>query len=471
MERKLSNPWQAGQFRGNPPGMSILIPLIIFFAAANSHAYMSTSDSSSTTITITWTAPGDDGIEGTASQYDIRYSTSTITEANWDQASQVTGEPSPQPAGSQESFTVTELEPNTTYYFAIKTVDEALNWSGLSNNASGTTGNEEIAPAVIENLLASNPTGSSITLTWTAPGDDVNEGTASEYDIRYSTSIITEANWNSAIQVTGEPSPQPAGNQESFTVSGLASNTTYYFAIKTADEVPNWSGLSNNASELTSDIIPPAAIDNLQAFSGDSIGDIEICWTAPGDDSLVGMVSNYIIKTSTELITDSTWDFSLAFGDPPAPMESGSLQTWTITGLEPGQLYYVAMKSVDDFFNVSGLSNVDSAVAKFNPSNVDNDIIASLPAEFSLAQNYPNPFNPSTNISFGLPQTSYVLLEIFDTMGKRVATLADQILQAGVHICRWDGSNSSGYPVTAGVYFCRLQADNFIAAKKMVLIK
>jgi PKD repeat protein len=92
---------------------------------------------------------------------------------------------------------------------------------------------------------------SSIMLTCTAPGDDGKVGTASEYDIRYSTSEITEANWDSANQCTGEPAPQTAGSSEIFIATGLSPDSTYYFALKTADEVPNWSGLSNVAQGAT----------------------------------------------------------------------------------------------------------------------------------------------------------------------------------------------------------------------------
>jgi subtilisin family serine protease len=95
-----------------------------------------TSDS----VTLEWTATGDDGSYGTAYLYDLRYRMDgPVTEENWDTATQVPGEPLPQPAGSLESFTVTPLWPNTTYHFAIKAVDEAGNPSGISNSPSATT--------------------------------------------------------------------------------------------------------------------------------------------------------------------------------------------------------------------------------------------------------------------------------------------------------------------------------------------
>ena len=101
---------------------------------------------------------------------------------------------------------------------------------------------------------------SSIVLTWTAPGDDGNVGTASEYHITYFTSLINDANWDLAIQCSGEPAPQLAGSTETFVVTGLSAGITYYFALKTADEVPNWSGLSNVASGTTETLIAKPVI-------------------------------------------------------------------------------------------------------------------------------------------------------------------------------------------------------------------
>ncbi|HUW82091.1 MAG TPA: Calx-beta domain-containing protein, partial [Phycisphaerae bacterium] len=206
----------------------------------------------SASIDLAWTAPGDDGSTGTAQSYDVRYSTSAITEGNWASATQVSGEPAPMPAGTAQGVTVSGLSPGTTYYFAMKTSDEVPNVSGLSNVPNETTtAPDTTAPAAVTDLATSNPTGGSIDLGWTAPGDDGSSGTASSYDIRYSTSSIDEGNWGSAIQVSGEPSPAVAGTPQGMTVSGLNLETTYYFALKTADEVPNISSLSNVASGTT----------------------------------------------------------------------------------------------------------------------------------------------------------------------------------------------------------------------------
>jgi hypothetical protein len=89
------------------------------------------------------------------------------------------------------------------------------------------------------------PVTFSVDLQWTAPGDDGNVGGGHLYDLRMSTQPITSANFGAAIQVTGLQKPSLAGSRERFSVTGLESGTTYYFAIKTRDEAGNWSPMSN----------------------------------------------------------------------------------------------------------------------------------------------------------------------------------------------------------------------------------
>jgi len=84
-------------------------------------------------VTLYWTAPGDDSLSGTASRYDIRYSLFPITDASFSYCSGVGGLPRPASAGVPQQFTVYGLLPGIRYYFAMKTADERLNWSHMSN--------------------------------------------------------------------------------------------------------------------------------------------------------------------------------------------------------------------------------------------------------------------------------------------------------------------------------------------------
>ncbi len=270
-------------------------------------------------------------------------------------------------------MTVTGLSSNTTYYFAMKTSDAVPNWSAISNVPSGATA-DGIAPAAISNLAAGSPTTTSITLTWTAPGDDGNTGTATSYDIRYSTSTINDSNWASATQVTGEPTPAVAGTNQNMFITSLSSDTTYYFAMKTSDEVPNVSALSNIASATTADGIAPAAVSNL-ATSNPTGTTITLTWTAPGDDGNTGTATSYNIRYSTSTINDASFASATAVTGVPAPQVAGTNQSVTVTGLTQGTTYYFAMKTSDEVPNVSALSNVASGATIASTITFINNIL------------------------------------------------------------------------------------------------
>jgi len=85
---------------------------------------------------------------------------------------------------------------------------------------------------------------------------------------------------------------------------------------------------------------------------------------------------------------------------------------------------------------------------------------------YHLAQNFPNPFNPSTQIRYTLKQSGQVTLKIFDTFGREIATLVNEIKSAGEHRVQWVPDNLSG-----GVYFYRLRAGEFVETKKLILMK
>jgi hypothetical protein len=88
------------------------------------------------------------------------------------------------------------------------------------------------------------------------------------------------------------------------------------------------------------------------------------------------------------------------------------------------------------------------------------------PYDFRLLQNYPNPFNPNTTIKFELPKTSQVNLRVIDILGREVTVLVNERRDAGVHEVKFDGSN-----LASGVYFYRLQEGDYVASKKMLVVK
>ncbi|HCV43330.1 MAG TPA: hypothetical protein DGH68_07585 [Bacteroidetes bacterium] len=94
------------------------------------------------------------------------------------------------------------------------------------------------------------------------------------------------------------------------------------------------------------------------------------------------------------------------------------------------------------------------------------------PTEFSLGENYPNPFNPATTITFSIPSQASVSLEIFNILGQKVKTLADnKVYEGGVQSEMWDGKNAQGTVVPSGTYFSRLTTPGGVFMRKMMLMK
>jgi hypothetical protein len=91
---------------------------------------------------------------------------------------------------------------------------------------------------------------------------------------------------------------------------------------------------------------------------------------------------------------------------------------------------------------------------------------SNIPEKYSLFQNYPNPFNPITSIRFHIPEFSTVSLKIYDALGREVSSLINEQMKPGIYNIEWDGSNFA-----SGIYFYRIETDNFVDSKKMMLIK
>lgn len=266
--RNVPGPWRA-RFSATGPARfaaSLLLALgaLAWITAPRAALAQTSADSS---VVLQWTAPGDDGSVGRATSYDLRYRTTAISGTDtltwWNGATQVSGEPIPSTAGATDSMRVRGLIPLTTYYFIIKAGDEVPNWSGYSNVATKTTTGDNTPPAAITTLAVTGVTANSISVRWTAPGNDGSTGTAASYDIRYSTSAITSANFASATPASGEPTPAVAGTQQNFTLSGLTVNQTYFIAMKATDGSGNVSLLSNVVSGTPADTIAPAPVRDL----------------------------------------------------------------------------------------------------------------------------------------------------------------------------------------------------------------
>jgi hypothetical protein len=180
-------------------------------------------------------------------------------------------------------------------------------------------------------------------------------------------------------------------------------------------------------------------------------------FTANSTDSKVTLnwqtateVNNYGFDVERTLVRSAKWGkigFIEGNGNSNSPKEYSFIDNTAISGK-----YIYRLKQIDND-------------GKYEYSK-EVEVDLGMPAEFSLKQNYPNPFNPETVISYQMPVSGKASLKIFDMLGRAVATLVDEVKEAGTYNVSFNGR-----AFTSGAYFYRFQSGNFVKINKMVLMK
>jgi hypothetical protein len=135
--------------------------------------------------------------------------------------------------------------------------------------------------------------------------------------------------------------------------------------------------------------------------------------------------------------------------------------------------YASVFRNVLTYHQVTNVVFVYSALPLSVPLRNDN----AIPKHFALSQNYPNPFNPTTTIQFAIEKSAMTVVEVYNVLGQKIATLVDQQLAPGNFSARWNGTNDNGRTAASGVYFVRMHAqptagaEAFTQIRKIVLMK
>ena len=276
--------------------------------------------------------------------------------------------------------------------------------------------------------------GGTISLSWTAPGDDGYTGTANKYEGFFGDSVSVS---NTTSQKFIIPNPQVAGSHEFITLV-LDKNQQYYFAVRTKDEVGNLSELSNITQGVTSPIFYKQI---------------------------------YYIQ-DTSYVTLKTYPDTSAIPNNIVQFNGLGIETGYINFKSNTTIHISPMRrkdnSMDNSVDLTDLSLLIGYLTGW--SNVDTTQ-APIAVESQLNQNYPNPFNPSTNIEFSLQKAGNVKITVYNIMGQTVKTLINETKPAGKHIISWDGKDYVGEQVASGLYFYRLESNQQIYTKKMLLLK
>lgn len=314
-------------------------------------------------VTLTWTAPGDDGGLGTAALYEMRMSSSSLNESNFDSGSPVSGLPVPAAAGTPEEFVLDGLSPSTTYHFAIRAADDAGNIGPVSPDLEVTTGAMGDAPPDPIDLTGMAFGPYHVALSWIATGDDGSTGYASAYNLRYSTSIInSETAWSDATEISQDWVPSWAGTQEETEVWNLDENTTYFFAIRAQDSSGQWSALGGNA-ELTTPSCSSDYICGLQVTES-TAGSLTLSWEGSA------YFEEYRVMYSTDPISYVNHD-EAAFN--VVQSAGGGTQTHILSGLIQETEYFIQIRGFG-----SNNSTLSRQISAFTSGSVSLDPVSDL---------------------------------------------------------------------------------------------
>ena len=171
-----------------------------------------------------------------------------------------------------------------------------------------------------------------------------------------------------------------------------------------------------------------------------------------------------VYYTYTYKATDpdnQTLTYSLIAGPGGASITAAGVFSWSPALADAGKTFVVTVQATD------GVATIESTVLLMASSVITGvEEESGVPTDYVLMQNYPNPFNPTTTIRFGLPKDSNVRLSVFNILGQEVTVLVNKQMSAGYQKIEFDASK-----LTSGLYIYRIQADNFVQIKKMLLMK
>ncbi|NNF07071.1 MAG: hypothetical protein HKN21_09945, partial [Candidatus Eisenbacteria bacterium] len=321
---------------------------------------------------LSWVAVGDDGNVGAATSYDGRLSTVPITTGNWASLPVLPGLSTPFGPGSGESLSLTGLSGGTTYYTAIRAVDEENNMGDLGTPVSFTTlpTPDFDGPVAVTSLGVDAVTGTTLDLSFTAPSDA--EGSVVAYEIRYLPGAsFPDTSWGSATGIPIVPT-QNSGETVNFSIVGLNQDATYSVRMLSRDDSGNDSDLSNTATGSTDsgagDTSGPTKIDNVTLNSATE-NSLVLGFTAPTD--ALGTVTNYELRfVSGVSFPEGIWNTATQ-APVPTPGSPGASETVTVNNLTSGTTYSMRIRSMDDSGNYSLLSDVFTATTNTPPPPPD----------------------------------------------------------------------------------------------------
>ncbi len=241
----------------------------------------------------------------------------------------------------------------------------------------------------------------------------------------------------------GVPPTEPAPTLGPLTGTGADGNDIGRFALRQGAEAsaPNLKIDEIFTGTSWSGVLPV----EMSTFSSFVSGrDVTLFWSSDKEMNNAG----FDIERATQAGEWNKVGFVRGYGNS----NSVNYYSFTDRGLQTGKYFY-RLKQND----LNG---------NYEYFNLNNEVNIGIPVNFTLLQNYPNPFNPSTNLEFGIPESGFASLKVYDASGKEVSTLLNEMMTPGYYSVNFKGSD-----LPSGIYFYSLVTKNFTETKKMTLVK
>ena len=238
-------------------------------------------------------------------------------------------------------------------------------------------------------------------------------------------------------------------------LTALVAGTTYYWQVQSTTDggttTSSWSYVASFTTAAGALSVVPIVVSPIQGQPINTKTTI-LSWAVPSSPLTH-------LKFDVEISKNLNFSSSVKISDLNEPFAK-------VDGLEQNTKYYWRVKSKNQ-----NSTSSSSSVGEFRTNNITDVQEQIIPTAFELSQNYPNPFNPTTKIAFALQQNSYVSLKIYNMLGREIKSLLNAEMLAGNHSIDWNGEDNNGFKVASGTYIYKMTAGNFMAVKKMVLIK
>jgi len=269
--------------------------------------------------------------------------------------------------------------------------------------------------------LTANAAIGVVSLSWSAPATG-GPGTLSGYRVFRSGTFITGTITNTSYQDQ----------------TGIYGNLYTYYVVAVYTNPTGESVASNTTQSMPLiELLPPASLAHYVTEQ-----EVTLYWQAPNSQYVTG----YNIYRDGVLIGSSS-----------------DLQ-FTQQLVEEGVYLY----SVRAVYRLGDESDPVTTEVSVSVSEID---IVTGANKSGLLGNYPNPFNPNTNISYYMAHGGNVTIEVYNNKGQKIKALVDGVQSSGEHIVVWDGRDDSGKNVSSGIYLYKMECDDYVSIKKMVLMK